>query len=78
MPAAAGRTVSVSQGAVTLSVAGVFLVPYQVKPMPNWLTDADVRNKTATGYDVGFNLAAPANAEVDLIEVQSTGRESLL
>lgn len=71
MPAAAGRTVSVSLGAVTLTVAGVFVEPYQVKPQPSWVTDVDVREKTASEYVVDFTAPAPADATVDLIEVQA-------
>lgn len=71
MPAAAGRTVSVTLGAVTLPVSGVFVEPYQVKPQPNWVTDVDVRSKTVNGYVLDFTAPAPADASVDLIEVQA-------
>lgn len=75
MPAAAGRTVSVPFGAVTLTVVGVFEVPYQIKVTPSapggWVTDVDVRNKTATAYDLDFSVPAPASAVVDLVEVQA-------
>jgi len=71
MPVAVGRTVSVSLGAVSLTVAGAFVVPYQVKPQPNWVTDVDVRGKSATGYVLDFTVPAPASAAVDLAEVQA-------
>jgi hypothetical protein len=81
MPAAAGRTIPVPQGDVSLVVAGSFLEPYQVSIVGTapaaWITDKDVRQKTATSYRIDFTVPAPADASVDVIEVQSAPFEGV-
>ncbi len=81
MPAAAGRTVSVPMGAVSLTVAGVFVEPYQVSIVGSspvgWVTDKDVRSKTATSYLIDFTVPAPVDASVDVIEVQAAPFEGV-
>lgn len=73
MPIQASQTLPVPFGAVTLHVTGVFNLPYQVFVTPSapggWVTSIDVRNKTSLGFDLDFQVPAPAGAQIDYFDV---------
>ena len=61
------QTVDIADGAVSAAVTGAFLEPYEVAVTPSWVTDRDVRDKTAAGFTVDFAVSAPAGAVCDVI-----------
>lgn len=52
-------TVAVPAGSVSVAVAGGFVATYQITVEPSWNTTTWITNKTAAGFTVNFNVAAP-------------------
>lgn len=67
MAGSSGFTVPVPAGAVSLTVTGMFTVPYQVSPSPNWETDVGIAGKTEDGFVATFTVPAPVDALLDYV-----------
>lgn len=69
MPITTGNTVVVPAGAVSLTVTGLFSLPYEIAPSVSWTTTLAVSGKTATQFVVTFTVPAPVGSTFDYIVV---------
>ena len=74
MPTITG-TVTVAAAAVSVTVTGAFVAPYQVaEPSTDWLTDVVITSKTATSFVVTFGTPAPAGGgSLDYLVFDASG-----
>lgn len=66
---AVADTWPVEEGAVGITIPGVYPLPYQVKATPSWMTDVNTADKGALAYTLQFTVAAPPDAFVDVLVV---------
>lgn len=65
-----GGTVAVDEAATSVTIAGEFTEPYQVRAQASWMTQVSITNPSFGGFTAHFSAAAPAGATLFYVVLQ--------